>query len=93
MIADPKYPPVGDAPFVVPRQYGMACCDCQLVHKIEFSSGHLVGEKFIEDPAAVVRLRVERDQAETIRLRIKGKSAGILAACESIDKHLQKFRG
>ena len=69
MMASAKrkaYPKVEAGEWVTPRRrfYGMGCCDCGLVHKIEFRlvpSWHGGGKK--------IQLRAWRDEAGTKKLR------------------------
>jgi hypothetical protein len=63
---EPLYPQVEAAEWVTPRRkyYGLGCCDCGLVHKLEFrlvDSWHGPGKK--------IQLRAWRDEAATRFLR------------------------
>jgi hypothetical protein len=91
MNAPIEYPPIGDEPFIVPPRYKMMCCDCGLIHDIRFEAGHLVAEKFVNDPAAVVRLQVARDEAETQRMRAVNCKARLQKTVAMIDAHRKRF--
>lgn len=68
MSGDDKkpYPPVGPGEWVTPKRkgYGLGCCDCGLVHKMEFRlvpSWH--------GPGVKIQFRAWRDEKATKKLR------------------------
>jgi hypothetical protein len=62
-----KYPKVQPGEWVYPRMtgYKMACCDCGLVHALDF--------EVVDDIEPVVRLRAFRDNRATAAMRRKRK--------------------
>lgn len=67
-----KYPAVEAGEWVVPRRkfYRLGCCDCGLVHKMEFKlvpSWHGGGKKIL--------MRAWRDEKATAFLRTRKKGA------------------
>ena len=70
MSRRPWLPPVEAAEWVTPRRkyYGLGCCDCGLVHKMEFrlvDSWHGPGKK--------IQFRAWRDEPATKKLRKRSK--------------------
>lgn len=68
--------------YPIPRKYKMACCDCGLVHTIQFEVIEQTTKETVEagfryrvlrDPKMRVRMRAKRDNAETKRLRKKDR--------------------
>lgn len=61
----PKYEKIIGAWFKPGRQFVMKCCDCDLVHTVDFRL----------DPDGTLEMRAKADQRETKRLRKKNKIA------------------
>ena len=74
MSTDPEdiyeHPEPGEWIMPTPLGYKMRCCDCSLVHSIDFEAGRMASDGgFVPDPKLRVMIRVERDEAETERSR------------------------
>lgn len=67
----PKYPSVASGEWVYPVMtgYKMACCDCGLVHKIDF-------EIMEDEVVPYLRLRAYRDNRATAQMRRRRKVKG-----------------
>lgn len=69
MVMSKKYPAVTENEWVQPikQGYGMACCDCHLVHRLDF---RVVDGR--------VQLRARRDNRATAQLRrYRGRQEGL----------------
>ena len=65
-----EHPEPGEWILPVMNGYKMRCCDCKLVHTIDFEAGRMASDGgFVPDPRLRVMIRVERDEVETERSR------------------------